>query len=128
TELLGLATPVRGNDALASRGWPNVRAYTGFAVLLTICTLLGFTIENVNARRTGRLEIVCTERCRFEGMDCLPGGMIAGRYDPGVQTIEVADPAAPGGMRAVQAPIVLGHRTVFECRADATEPVPVPER
>lgn len=127
TELLGLPAPTGDDDALPPHGWPNVRVYTGFAVVFTLLAMGQVAIEGVNRGRTGRFELICVERCLYDGMECLPGGRIAGRYAPGDRVVQVADPGAPTGLRALRVPVVLGHVTVFECRAGAAQPTPVPE-
>jgi hypothetical protein len=70
---------------------------------------------------------VCTARCQFDGMDCLPGGTLEGSFAPGEVEVVVQDPSASGGKRPVRVPIAVGHRTTFECRADAKTPTPMPE-
>jgi hypothetical protein len=122
--------PVAGLDhALppASAGWPNARTYVLFATTIVLVALAGFTVQILATRSEGRLELRCTSACRFEGLECLPGGSISGSYPPGERVVEVADASAPGGHRTVRVPVRVRHRTVFECRPDATAPEPTPE-
>ncbi len=107
--------------------WTTSHTLMSFAVALTCVSALGLAFDRAAAACTGVIELVCTERCLFEGMECLPGGSISARFAPGEQVVAVEDGAAPNGMRDVRVPVWLHHRTVFECRSDARVPTPEPE-
>jgi hypothetical protein len=81
-----------------------------------VLSALGFGIQLLVTRDQGTLEIHCHHRCRFQGMDCRPGGAVSGSYDPGQYEIEVFDPKAPGGWRLERARVERDKTTVFRCR------------
>ncbi|UJR85149.1 hypothetical protein [Sandaracinus amylolyticus] len=96
----------------------------GLAGFLTIVILATPAILALQRRTTageGRLELICRERCFFDGITCLPGGTLEGSYPPGWYTVALEH-------REVHLRVVAGHRTTFECRDDAGIPTPVPDR
>ncbi len=92
------------------------RALKWWLTTVVVISTVGFGVQWIATRDQGTLEIHCDHRCRFEGMDCRPGGSVAGSYDPGRYVIEVFDPKAPGGWRPEAAEVRRAHTTVFHCR------------
>ncbi|MCB9622225.1 MAG: hypothetical protein H6723_02690 [Sandaracinus sp.] len=100
------------------------RAWVGFLHAVAVVSSVGFGAEALANRHTGELVITCEERCAFQGMECLPGGEVSMRLDPGLVTVELGE---PGTRRALVVEVREGHRTELVCRADATTPTPHPE-
>ncbi|MEZ4249116.1 MAG: hypothetical protein R3B99_12855 [Polyangiales bacterium] len=100
------------------------RALVWLAHVIAAVSGLGFGLEAIANQHTGELTITCEERCAFQGMECLPGGEVRMRLDPGFVTVELGE---PGARRALVVEVREGHRTELVCRADATTPTPRPE-
>lgn len=86
--------------------------------VVAIVATVGITLvmDSVESRDSGRLEIECDHRCRFDGVDCRPGGSVADSRAPGAYDIEVFDPDAPGGWRIETVTVRRGETTTFHCR------------
>lgn len=70
-----------------------------------------------HARRTqGRLEVQCTHRCRFQGMDCLPGGSFEMTLDPGTYRIELWSPGGADPWQPRTFTIAVGETRQVECK------------
>lgn len=83
-------------------------ALAGFAVF--------FAVAVVSSRGQGMLELRCEQRCKFGGMECLPGGAMDSPMDPGTYTIEVLAPTGPNAWVTHTFTIEEDATTTFVCR------------
>lgn len=64
----------------------------------------------------GTLELVCEQRCKFQEMECLPGGKVTQMLDPGTYTIEIWASSGSALWIPKQFEIAVGETTQFVCR------------
>jgi len=83
---------------------------------IAVVSIVGFGIQLFLERDDGRLHVKCEHRCRFDGMDCRPGGEVAMSKPPGEHVIEVFDPEHEAGWRPVTVTVRQGETTTFHCR------------
>jgi hypothetical protein len=87
---------------------------TGIAVVgAVLFTGLFFFYEKTQG---GTLEILAQARCRFGGMDIMPGGSMSMTLEPGPYSIDVYDPTAPGHWQTHHFVLRLGETTAVTCR------------
>jgi hypothetical protein len=69
------------------------------------------------SRTQGTIEIDCQGRCRFENMECLPGGSVAMSAEPGTFRIETWAPDSAEHWKPNDVQIRAGATTKFVCPA-----------
>lgn len=92
-----------------------------FAGVIVAGALVSALIGAGSSRTQGTLELECRTRCRFQGMECLPGGSVQMSLEPGAHTIEVWTATGSERWTPKQATIRIGETTRFVC---AREMVP----
>lgn len=90
-----------------------------YALLLIIGSIAavvqGILVWHANVKLDW-LEVTCSHRCRFQKMDCLPGGSFKLALDPGHYTIDIWDPnrSSSWDQRSIE---LAARQTVhFTCR------------
>jgi hypothetical protein len=66
-------------------------------------------------RHQGWLEIHAESRCRFDGGELLPGGVMTLSLDPGSYTVEVYNSRVPGNWQLQRFDVRLGQTTRVRC-------------
>ena len=66
-------------------------------------------------RNEGTLEVNCTNRCKFQGMECMPGGSWGSTMPAGDYTFEVFDASSPTHWTSRVVTIRNGEKTSFAC-------------
>lgn len=90
-------------------GWKLFGAF----ILLTI--VVSSAVSWFGARSQGTLEVECKGRCRFENMECLPGGSVTMGLSPGTYTIETWAPDSATKWKANEVVVELGRTRKFVC-------------
>lgn len=116
-----LPEPTRPRRELA---WATPFVVVGAPIVVGMVGVIVLGARMERDEGLGRLELRCRGLCRLGGLTCLPGGLVQQPAPPGELVVEVADPSAEGGYRAVTVPIRTGQLTVFECHPDAVSPEP----
>lgn len=91
---------------------PIVMALT---VIIALSFVANFVLDEVAMTTQGRLELTSDHRCRFQGMELLPGGAMSTTLDPGRYQIEIWQPNDE--WQPQEFVIVQGQTTTFVCRA-----------
>jgi hypothetical protein len=73
-------------------------------------------ISTIASRVQGTLQLECQQRCRFDGMECLPGGSMQMTLDEGTYQIEVWARSGSALWLPQTFQIVTGETTRFVCR------------
>lgn len=81
---------------------------------------VGVAVEVVQAQRQGTLELECRGRCRFDNLECLPGGSLSTSLPPGDYLVETWAPDEPNHWKKHSVPIQIGVTQHFICPAEAT--------
>jgi hypothetical protein len=76
---------------------------------------IGGLITVVASRTQGTIEIDCIGRCRFDNMECLPGGKVSMSVPPGNFVIETWAPDEPTHWKKHTVPIQVGVKQTFVC-------------
>jgi hypothetical protein len=109
-----LAGPItKRMPVVAKAKVPRVAIFVGVAVALI--TLVGVFMTAYESRTQGTLELDCKGRCRFGGMECLPGGSVSMGLPPGTHTIETFAPDEPTRWKKNEVAIQLGQTRRFVC-------------
>ncbi|MGZ6096395.1 MAG: hypothetical protein ACXWUG_30410 [Polyangiales bacterium] len=119
------ATVLREVFGLAPRSLPVQATVTTSPFAMRILALFAFEmlasiVGNLllrsNANRTeGTLEVQCTNRCKFQGMECMPGGSWGTTLKPGTYSFEVFDSSSPTQWTTRTVTIKQGETTTFAC-------------
>ena len=102
----------------ARRPWPRRPISHGvvwFCVLTTVTVAVIRNCTSYMKKDEGTLVLECQTRCRFQGMECLPGGSLQMALPPGTHGIEVWDPDAPTHWKTKKFSIEIGETTHFVC-------------
>lgn len=116
---LGLAPPsptAPPSSAAASERRRLPRSVIVLGAVVAVAIAAQLVVPRLVQRDHGTLVLDCRTRCRFQGMECLPGGSVEMSLPAGSHAIEVWAPDAPGGWRPEQIPIRVGERIQFVCR------------
>jgi len=99
----------------ARRSW--LRPWMIFAVVGIVgwSAMLGYLVVDAPAPNEGRLDLRADVRCRFQGMDLLPGGRVETGLPAGDYPIRVWDAKAPGHWSERTVRIRPGMTTVTRC-------------
>jgi hypothetical protein len=84
-------------------------------VLLAVAGVLLAQLLVAN-KAHGTLELVCKQRCRFDGMECLPGGAMTMRLDAGTYSIDVWASSGSALWIPSTFSIAVGETTHFVCQ------------
>jgi hypothetical protein len=121
-----LATELREIFGLAPKSQPTAAApMTSFAAykpilamfaFATIASIVGNLVLRARANKSeGTLEVTCTNRCKFQGMECMPGGSLGSTLKPGDYAFEVFDASSPTQWTTRTVTIEVGKTTRFAC-------------
>lgn len=83
--------------------------------LVAVGFVANLVLNEVAMTTQGRLELTSEHRCRFQGMELLPGGAMSTTLDPGRYEIQIWQPNDEWVPRELD--IVKGQTTTFVCRA-----------
>jgi hypothetical protein len=76
---------------------------------------LSVAVSGISSKKQGKLEIECRTRCRFQGMECLPGGRVQMALAPGQHAIEIWTASGDSLWTPKQATVRIGETTHFVC-------------
>jgi hypothetical protein len=76
---------------------------------------LAFALSGIPSEKRGKLEIECRTRCRFQGLECLPGGRVQMALAPGQHVIEIWTASGDSLWTPKQATVRIGETTHFVC-------------
>jgi hypothetical protein len=110
-------------DRSVARRWLNyIRASNVRLTITLVLVVLAIlviaervAIWHINATQ-GWLDVTCAHRCRFQGMECFPGGEFQYALDPGRYTVEVWNPQIESLWEPRTIDIVVGQTVRFTCR------------
>lgn len=119
-ELLSVPTELGPDPARKPFVFPRVpqKIPLGWKLLvgaIVLATLSMVGIERYAARTQGTVEIDCQGRCRFENMECLPGGSVSMSAPPGEFQVETWAPDSPTHWKTNRVPVTIGATTKFVC-------------
>lgn len=90
-----------------------ILAFVSFAI---VASVIGNFLLRAHADKTdGTLEVTCTNRCKFQGMECMPGGSWGSTLAPGDYAFEVFDASSPTQWTKRTVTIKKGETTQFAC-------------
>jgi hypothetical protein len=96
--------------------WSRLRRPMLAALGLLLVAVVGQLVLLRYASTTqGWLSLRCEARCRFAGIECLPGGEVSMSLDPGEYTVEVFAPDAPGGYAPHRISLKADESVSFLC-------------
>jgi hypothetical protein len=97
--------------------WKKVRKYA--VVILGAVVAIGgaqLALMFIASRVQGTLILECKQRCRFQGMECLPGGSSRQTLDEGTYDIEVWSSSGSALWTTKSFQITTGETTTFVCQ------------
>jgi hypothetical protein len=96
---------------------PLARPLVAIATLIVAGAAGSLVFRHVASQNQGTLELRAEQRCRFQGMEILPGGEMSIGLDPGPYSIEVWSPDAEDHWEPREVLLVKDETTTFVCRA-----------
>jgi hypothetical protein len=129
--LVGAALVLREGVRRRRRGHtrpraPQVHPYTDagkrthrlllvFFAATALAAIANVALNAAQSDSTGVLRLECRHRCEFDGMTCLPGGVMELRLDPGEYPVKVWNAARADPWEQRSFAIEAGERTQFVC-------------
>jgi hypothetical protein len=115
-EILGLAPKSIPREARSSSSWTLPIGGIVFVFVAIVASVVGNLALRAGKRVSeGTLEVTCTNRCKFQGMECMPGGSWGSTLPPGDYSFEVYDATSPTQWTTRTVTIKKGETTQFAC-------------